>query len=81
MPPTVQGAFRGTAAAFQSSLSNEALLILAALVTVCIVLGVLYESFISLSHYSLDAALSRRAAKTVGNSKTLDEKREEASPN
>ena len=46
MPPTIQGAFQGTAAAFQGSLSNEALLILAALVTVYIVLGVLYESFI-----------------------------------
>ena len=46
MPPTIQGSFQGTAAAFQSSLSNEALLILAALVTVYIVLGVLYESFI-----------------------------------
>ncbi len=46
MPPSVQGAFQGTAAAFQSSLSNEALLILGALVTVYIVLGVLYESFI-----------------------------------
>jgi multidrug efflux pump len=46
MPPTIQAAFQGTAAAFQDSLSNEALLILAALVTVYIVLGVLYESFI-----------------------------------
>jgi multidrug efflux pump len=46
MPASVQGAFQGTAAAFQSSLSNEALLILGALVTVYIVLGVLYESFI-----------------------------------
>jgi multidrug efflux pump len=46
MPPSIQGAFQGTAAAFQASLSNEALLILAALVTVYIVLGVLYESFI-----------------------------------
>ena len=46
MPPTVQAAFQGTAAAFESSLSNEALLILAALVAVYIVLGVLYESFI-----------------------------------
>ena len=45
-PPTLQGAFQGTAAAFESSLSNEALLILGALVTVYIVLGVLYESFI-----------------------------------
>jgi multidrug efflux pump len=46
MPPTVQAAFQGTAAAFESSQSNEALLILAALVAVYIVLGVLYESFI-----------------------------------
>ena len=46
MPPTIQAAFQGTAAAFESSLSNEALLILAALVAVYIVLGVLYESFI-----------------------------------
>jgi multidrug efflux pump len=46
MPPSLQGAFQGTAAAFESSLSNEALLILGALVTVYIVLGVLYESFI-----------------------------------
>ena len=38
--------FQGTAASFRNSLSNEALLILAALVTVYIVLGVLYESFI-----------------------------------
>ena len=45
-PPSVQGSFQGTAAAFENSLSNEALLILAALVTVYIVLGVLYESFI-----------------------------------
>jgi multidrug efflux pump len=46
MPLSVQGAFQGTAASFQSSLSNEPLLILAALVTVYIVLGVLYESYI-----------------------------------
>jgi len=46
MPPTVEGEFQGTAASFKNSLSNEALLILAALVTVYIVLGVLYESFI-----------------------------------
>ncbi len=45
-PPSVQSSFQGTAAAFENSLSNEALLILAALVTVYIVLGVLYESFI-----------------------------------
>ncbi len=45
-PPSVQAGFQGTAAAFENSLDNEALLILAALVTVYIVLGVLYESFI-----------------------------------
>ncbi len=45
-PPSLQVGFQGTAAAFENSLSNEALLILAALVTVYIVLGVLYESFI-----------------------------------
>jgi multidrug efflux pump len=46
MPLSVQGAFQGTAASFQASLANEPLLILAALVTVYIVLGVLYESYI-----------------------------------
>ncbi|MGA9495369.1 MAG: efflux RND transporter permease subunit, partial [Terriglobales bacterium] len=46
MPLSVQGAFQGTAASFQASLSNEPLLILAALITVYIVLGVLYESYI-----------------------------------
>jgi multidrug efflux pump len=45
-PASVQAGFQGTAAAFENSQSNEALLILAALVTVYIVLGVLYESFI-----------------------------------
>jgi multidrug efflux pump len=45
-PASLQSDFQGTAAAFRNSLSNEALLILAALVTVYIVLGVLYESFI-----------------------------------
>ncbi len=46
LPPSIQASFQGTAKAFQASLSNEALLILAALVTVYIVLGVLYESYI-----------------------------------
>ena len=46
MPASVQADFEGTAASFRNSLSNEPLLILAALVTVYIVLGVLYESFI-----------------------------------
>ncbi|MFY9674894.1 MAG: efflux RND transporter permease subunit [Terriglobales bacterium] len=45
-PPSLQTGFEGTAASFHNSLSNESLLILAALVTVYIVLGVLYESFI-----------------------------------
>ena len=45
-PASMQADFQGTAASFRNSLSNEALLILAALVTVYIVLGVLYESFI-----------------------------------
>ncbi|HEY6332072.1 MAG TPA: multidrug efflux RND transporter permease subunit [Blastocatellia bacterium] len=46
MPASVQAGFQGTAQAFQSSLANEPILILAALVTVYIVLGVLYESYI-----------------------------------
>ncbi len=45
-PMSLQSDFQGTAAAFKNSLTNEPLLILAALVTVYIVLGVLYESFI-----------------------------------
>jgi multidrug efflux pump len=46
MPASLQADFQGTAASFRNSLSNEPLLILAALITVYIVLGVLYESFI-----------------------------------
>jgi multidrug efflux pump len=46
MPPSLQAGFQGTAASFTAALANEPLLILAALVTVYIVLGVLYESFI-----------------------------------
>jgi multidrug efflux pump len=46
MPAAINASFQGTAAAFQSSLVNEPLLILAALVTVYIVLGVLYESYV-----------------------------------
>ena len=45
-PPTIQASFQGTAAAFQDSLSSEPILILTALVTVYIVLGMLYESYI-----------------------------------
>ncbi len=46
MPASIHPSFQGTAAAFQNSLSSEPWLILAALVTVYIVLGVLYESYI-----------------------------------
>src|SRR5665213_1935140 len=46
MPASIEPSFQGTAHAFESSLANESLLILAAIVTVYIVLGVLYESFI-----------------------------------
>jgi multidrug efflux pump len=45
-PATISASFQGTAAAFQSSLASQPILILAALVTVYIVLGVLYESYI-----------------------------------
>jgi multidrug efflux pump len=45
-PPSVITAFQGAALAFQASLTNQLFLILAAIVTVYIVLGVLYESFI-----------------------------------
>jgi multidrug efflux pump len=46
LPLSVISSFQGAALAFQSSLSNQLFLILAAIVTVYIVLGVLYESFI-----------------------------------
>jgi multidrug efflux pump len=46
LPVSIRGSFQGTAQAFKSSLDNEPLLILAALITVYIVLGVLYESYI-----------------------------------
>src|SRR3989454_1333099 len=46
MPLSVQAEFQGTARAFQASLKNEPWLILAAIITVYIVLGVLYESYI-----------------------------------
>ncbi|MBO0861816.1 MAG: efflux RND transporter permease subunit, partial [Chloracidobacterium sp.] len=46
LPASVQATFQGTARAFQSSLANMPLLILAALMTVYIVLGILYESYI-----------------------------------
>ena len=46
LPPSMQSRFRGAALAFEASLSNTLLLILAAIVTMYIVLGILYESFI-----------------------------------
>jgi len=46
MPGSIQASFQGTAQTFRASLTNEPLLILAAIVTVYIVLGVLYESYI-----------------------------------
>jgi len=46
LPPSIQADFQGTAQAFLASLANQPMLILAALVTVYIVLGVLYESYI-----------------------------------
>src|SRR6202045_3154234 len=45
-PSTIQASFQGTAAAFQDSLSSERVLIFTALITVYIVLGILYESYI-----------------------------------
>ena len=46
LPSNIQGNFQGNAQAFQASLANEPILILAALIAVYIVLGMLYESFI-----------------------------------
>ncbi|MDE3039236.1 MAG: multidrug efflux RND transporter permease subunit [Nitrospirota bacterium] len=46
LPGDIRGSFQGTAKAFQASVQNQPLLILAALVTVYIVLGILYESYI-----------------------------------
>ena len=46
MPASIHGSFQGTAQAFEASLANEPILILAALIAVYIVLGILYESFI-----------------------------------
>ncbi|MBV9825792.1 MAG: efflux RND transporter permease subunit [Alphaproteobacteria bacterium] len=46
LPPTIDGAFQGTAQAFQASLSSTPLLVAAAILVVYIVLGILYESYI-----------------------------------
>jgi HAE1 family hydrophobic/amphiphilic exporter-1 len=45
-PATITGSFQGTAQAFQSSMSNMGLLLLIAIVTIYIILGILYESFV-----------------------------------
>src|SRR5207253_7735265 len=45
MPQSIQASFQGTAKAFRASLANEVFLILAAVITVYILLGVLYESY------------------------------------
>src|SRR5579871_5736944 len=46
VPATIRGTFQGTAKAFQDSLANQPFLVLAALITIYIVLGVLYESYV-----------------------------------
>jgi multidrug efflux pump len=46
VPATIRGTFQGTAKAFQDSLQNQPFLVLAALITIYIVLGVLYESYV-----------------------------------
>jgi multidrug efflux pump len=46
LPASIQGSFQGTAQAFRASLANEVFLILAAVITVYILLGILYESYI-----------------------------------
>ena len=46
VPATIRGTFQGTAKAFQDSLANQPFLVLAALVTIYIVLGILYESYV-----------------------------------
>src|SRR5580704_11364256 len=46
VPATIRGSFQGTAKAFQDSLDNQPFLVLAALITIYIVLGVLYESYV-----------------------------------
>ena len=46
IPPTIQGSFQGTAGAFRDATSNMSVLLLIAIITVYIILGILYESFI-----------------------------------
>jgi multidrug efflux pump len=72
-PATIQASFQGTAAAFKDSLSSELVLIITALVTVYIVLGMLYESFIhpitilsTIPSAGVGALLALHVAKWVG---------------
>ena len=60
LPASMQTSFQGAALAFQASLDNTLLLILAAIVTMYIVLGVLYESFIHPDHDSFHLAVGGR---------------------
>jgi multidrug efflux pump subunit AcrB len=56
MPESITGSFQGAAAAFQDSLASQPYLILAAIVAIYVVLGVLYESYITSADHHLDAA-------------------------
>ena len=60
MPTSVTGTFSGDAAEFATSLGGQPWLILAAIITIYIVLGVLYESFVHPLTILADAALGRR---------------------
>ena len=68
MPLSVQASFQGTAQRFKHSLKNEPWLILAAIVTVYIVLGVLYESYIHPITILVDVAVGwrRRDSRAAG---------------
>jgi multidrug efflux pump subunit AcrB len=56
LPASIQAGFQGTAQAFQQSLANTPILVLAALATVYIVLGVLYESFVTSADDTVDSS-------------------------
>ena len=59
IPPSIHAGFQGTAAAFQASLANEPVLVLAALLTVYIVLGVLVRKLHPSRNDSIDVAICR----------------------
>ena len=59
-PISIQGVFAGTAKVFQQSLSSEPLLILTAILTIYIVLGILYESYVHPADDPVDPAVGRR---------------------